>query len=139
MAVVVFDPAEFIAIKPQFADVSDTVLEYYFSMACGVVDNTDASPFPYAPDAATPVLARKFIIYALMCHLLTMDQQAGKGQSGPVTSASEGSVSVGFAAPPVSDRSFYSETACGRAFLALIRPYALGGRIAPACNYHPWG
>lgn len=139
MSVVVFDPAEFKRVKPQFAAVSDTVLEYYFSMACGVVDNTDASPFPYDTEAAPPVLVRKFIIYALVCHLLTMDQQATNGQSGPVSSATEGSVSASFSVPPITERSYYYETACGRTFLALIRPYALGGRIAPACNYHPWG
>jgi hypothetical protein len=137
MSVVVLDPAEFRVVKPQFAGLSDAVLEYYFSMACGVIDNTDKSVFPYKPDNG--VLARKHILYALLCHLLTMNRQEASGQAGPVSSASEGSVSLSFAVPPAGDKSFYSETACGRAFLALIRPYALGGRVAPASHYHPWG
>jgi hypothetical protein len=137
MAVVVFNPEEFKQVMPQFADLSDDVLNYYFGMATGVIDNTDASPFPYDPIKG--IFARKYILYALTCHLLTMRQRAANGQPGPLTSASEGSVSTGFAVPPVSDRSYYSETACGRSFLALIRPYALGGRIVPACHWHPWG
>ena len=137
MSVVVLDTAEFRAVKPQFAPLPDAVLEYYFGMACGVIDNTDSSVFPYDPGKG--VLSRKFILHALLCHLLTVNQQEASVQAGPVSSASEGSVSLSFAVPPVSDKSFYSETACGRAFLAMIRPYALGGRVAPAREYHPWG
>jgi hypothetical protein len=129
MPAVALDPAEFKQFKPQFADVADATLALYFSLACGIVDNTDASPFPYAPDRNVEV--RRFILYALLCHLLTMDRNTRNsgGASGPMTAASEGSVSVSFAAPPLSDNAYYSETPCGRAFLAMIRPYALGGRI----------
>ena len=136
MPAVAFDPAEFKQFKPQFADVADATLGLYFSLACGIIDNTDASPFPYDPDRGA--LVRKFILYALVCHLLTVDRNAQKsgGAAGPAASASEGSVSVSFAVPTVNDSSFYSETPCGRAFLSMIRPYALGGRIVSGKRFH---
>jgi hypothetical protein len=138
MAAVVFDPAEFRVFKPRFHSIPDQTLAMYFSFACGVAGNSDEqSPYPYSPETGNE--ARKWIIYYLMCHLLTMDENAQNGISGPLTSTAEGSVAAGFAAPPVSDRSFYSETPCGRAYLALIRPYAYGGVIIPANHCHPWG
>ena len=140
MAVVVFSPEDFRQDFPQFADpvaYPDRRLQGAFNTATAMVDNTDSSPVPYDPDKGVTV--RETVLYYLACHILTLSVWAQNGQSGPVTNASEGSVSVGFAAAQITEKSYYQETPCGQTFWAMTLPYRLGGRYYPVKHYHPWG
>ncbi|MCM1513226.1 MAG: DUF4054 domain-containing protein [Oxalobacter formigenes] len=136
--IVEFSPAEFREAYPRFADetVTDGEISYYWEVACTLIDNTNNSRFPYDPQKG--VNTRKTILYLLMCHLLTMAQWGGD-QPGPVSSATEGSVSVGFQQVMMGNQAWFSQTPCGRTLFMMLRPYALGGRIFTAPQYHPYG
>lgn len=143
MGVVVFDPQAFLAAYPRFADpatgeglLTDAQLQQAFDAACLLLDNTDASPVPYDP--ANGVLVRRTLLYLLVCHLATPTLWP-LGQSGPLSNAAEGSVSVGFVVPQNAGKAFYNQTPCGQAFWQAVQPYAAGGRYYAAKQYHPWG
>lgn len=143
MAVVVFDPEDFLSAFPKFTDpvtgaplFTDAQLQQAFDVACLLLDNTNTSVVPYAPEQG--ITTRKTLLYLLVCHLVTLALWPA-GQSGPASSATEGSVSVSFAAPPVTGRDYYLLTPCGRTFWQAIQPYVAGGRYYAAKHYHPWG
>lgn len=138
MAVVEFDPAAFREAYPRFsADlISDAQLEQAFDLACLLLDNTDASPVPYDPEHG--VMIRKTLLWLLVCHLATMALWP-TGQSGPIASATEGSVSVSFSIPQNAGKAFYNQTPCGQSFWQAIQKYVVGGRYFAVRHYHPWG
>lgn len=140
MPVVMFSPDDFRQDFPQFADVekySDRRLESAFRAASTLLDNTDSSIVPYNPDNG--IYVRETLLYYLTCHLLTLADQSNNGQSGPLSSVTEGSVSASFAVPQVTDKSYYLLTPCGQAYLQMLKPYLVGGRYYPIKPYHPWG
>lgn len=136
MAVVEFDPAAFREAYPRFDALTDAQLQQAFDVACLVLDNTDASPVPYDP--ARSIFIRRTLLWLLVCHLATMALWQ-PGQSGPLASATEGSVSVSFSIPQGAGKSFYTQTPCGQAYWQAIQPYVVGGRYYPARHCHPWG
>ena len=99
MADVVLDIVDFRERFPQFDDetkITDAVIQtqwYAVAALCGVTDAE--SVFPYMPKAEPPVYTRKIALYFALCHLLTI-QGWGAGQTGPITNASQGSVSTAF-------------------------------------------
>lgn len=129
MAVVIFDPREFKAIRPQFADVPDAQLDYAFDMACEIVDNSERSRVPYNPPA---VKTRKVILYALVCHLTELSQRGG-GVVGIMTNAAEGSVSAGFSVPTDPSAEWWNQTQCGATAWQLLQGYMMGGRLYNGC------
>ena len=94
MAIVVFDPAAFKAAYPEFVLISDARCTIMFDLAAqGILDNTDNSPV-MALDYRTQ------LFWLLVAHLLTLFAVAADGSERPVgrvDTATEGSVSVGFA------------------------------------------
>ena len=94
MAIVVFDPVAFKVAYPEFAAVSDLRCTTMFTMAAAaILDNTDNSPV-MALDYRTQ------LFYLLVAHLLTLFAVGADGSERPVgrvDSATEGTVSVGFA------------------------------------------
>lgn len=132
--IVVFNPDEFREFYPKFSEVSDDRLDFFFNLACSYIGNTDNSKFPYNP--AQKIFVRKQLLYMLVCHLCTLEKWGDK-QSGPITSASQGSVSVGFANVEMWGNAFFSQTQCGRAMLQMMAPYALGGKLIAATSLHP--
>lgn len=139
MAVVVFDAEEFREGRPQFTEelISDAELETCFEMACLILDNTDKSRIPYDPDNG--VTTRKTLLYMLVCHIATLSLWP-IGQSGPVASASEGSVSTSFQQITLGSGSeWYSLTPCGMAFWKATAPYRLGLISKKPRHFHPWG
>ena len=124
MATVVFNPDEFKGINPQFADFTDEQLLFSFNVACELVDNSESSTVPYSPPQ---VPTRKNLLYLLVCHLCELKIRGG--HVGSMTSASEGSVSVGFAAPASSNGQWFNQTQCGATAWQLMAPYRLGGRL----------
>lgn len=138
MAVVVFDPVAFREAYPRFSSelISDAQLEQAFDLACLLLDNTDASPVPYDPEQG--ILIRRTLLWLLVCHIATMALWPS-GQSGPLSSATEGSVSVSFSLPQNIGRAYYSQTPCGQTFWQAVQPYVVGGRYYVVRHYHPWG
>ena len=136
--IVVFNATEFRTFYPKFTEelISDEQLDNLFQLACTFIDNTDKSRFPYDPDRNIYTL--KQMLYLLVCHLATMELW-GAGQSGPLTSATQGSVSVGFQSMDMWGQPWFSQTPCGRTLLQMLMPYALGGRIFTKPHFHPYG
>ena len=99
MPIVVFDPTEFRQRRPQLESLSDAQLLAAFDTACLILDNSERSPVPYAPDAG--VLDRKTLLDLLVCHLATLALRGG-GAVGALSSATEGSVSASFRPPAVA-------------------------------------
>ena len=137
MAVVTFDPAAFREIYPRFtaALISDAQLRQAFDVACLLVDNTDSSPIPYDP--AQGIVIRQTLLDLLVCHLGTLALWPA-GQSGPVASSAEGSVSVSFALPQKVSGQWFAQTPCGSTFWLAIRPYVTGPLYFPVSVAHPW-
>lgn len=136
--IVTFDPVEFRSYYPKFTEtvISDVQLEHLFTLATTFIDNTDNAMIPYDPDKG--IYNRKEILYLFVCHLATMELWP-LGQTGPVQSATQGSVSVSYG--QVTDRrgTWFNQTPCGRTLFMLLRPYVLGGRIVSAAEPHPYG
>ena len=88
MAKVVFDPAHFKEIYPQFAGISDTQLEWFFKKSEQILDNSENSCI----DEDT----RLIWFYLLVAHYAQLQTQIQSGNSavGRISSATEGSVSV---------------------------------------------
>ena len=129
MPAVEFNPVEFKAIYPQFADFDDTRLNYFFSVACVLVDNSERSRVPYNPPSDE---TRKIILYALVCHLGELAIRGG-GLVGSLANAAEGSVSTGFTVPTNPNAAWYNQTQCGATAWQLMQPFILGGRAYNGC------
>ena len=137
MAVVVFDPAEWLEAYPQFQGLlTNAQLNQAFGIACLMLDNTDASPVPYDPDNG--IETRKILLWLLVCHLAALALRP-VNQSGPMTSATEGSVSVGFQVPTALNGQYFQQTPCGQSYWQAIKKYVVGGRYYDICHFHPWG
>lgn len=154
MANVIFNPTEWRQAYKDFAGLSDIQLEMAWDIATTIVSNDECSPVRYNPPQDTK---RKTILYLLVAHIVALgvagsDSSGATGassntgdasQAGPISSASEGSVSVSFAvaAPDGSgsNASWYDQTRYGQTVLRLLRPYMMGGRYYPVRHVHPWG
>lgn len=142
MAVVALNISDFRTFYPRFSDSTkypDTLITAMFDVACSLINNTENSFIPYDPTHG--IKLRERILYAAVCHLLTMNEQ-GDEHTGVITSASQGSVSVGFS--PVNGTSYaaqyWSQTRCGQLVWMLLSPYRLGGRFyTESPEYHPYG
>lgn len=138
MAVVEFDPSVFRELYPRFTSeiITDSQLNQAFSVACLMLDNSDSSVVPYDPQSG--VLVRQTMLNLLVCHIATLALWP-PGQSGPVSSSTEGSVSVSFALPQSRNGEYFCQTPCGQAYWTAIQAYIRGGRYYPVHNVHPWG
>lgn len=142
MAVVSYNQEKFLdvypAIKTQYLDgkLTDAQLQYCFQLAGLFLDNTDSSRIPYDPEAG--IETREILIFLLMCHIVTMALWP-IGQSGPIASASQGSVSTSFQSPQGQGPEWFKLTPCGQTFWQAMRKYSIGGRYYSFHEYHPWG
>jgi len=140
MASVVLNIAEFRGRFPLFTPEAtpNGAIRQAFDSACLILPNGPGSAVPYNPPERND---RKVLLYALTCHLLTLAVRAGQGQAGPIASASEGSVSVSFAVPPLTGQAadWYQQTQCGQVFWQAIRPYLTGGLYITSRRSHLWG
>lgn len=125
MAAVVFDPAEFKEVYPQFVNIADTVCRFAFTEAELYLNNTDNSVVKNEEK-------RKLLLYMLTCHILTLKERGGD-TVGQLSSASEGSVSVSYSVPSIAGAEWFSQTQCGLAFWQAIKPYTLGPRYYGRC------
>lgn len=121
MAIVVFDISAFRARYPEFASVSDDLLNAYFAEATVYLNNTDCSP-------VSDVAVRAVYLNMLVAHIAELNPAANGGKStglvGRVASASEGSVSVSLADVPQSQASWwYLQTPYGAAYWQATAAY----------------
>lgn len=137
MAVVIFNPQDWLEIYTEFeGKLTDAQLNYAFNLATLLLDNTDASPVPYDPEKG--VETRKILLWLLVCHLASLAIRP-IGQSGALTSATEGSVSTGFQIPQSPNAAWFNQTNCGASYWQAIRKWAVGGRYYGEQHFHPWG
>ncbi|MDE9557319.1 DUF4054 domain-containing protein [Xenorhabdus bovienii] len=137
MAIVTFDSGEFLKLYPRFAGaLTEGQLQQAFDVACLLLDNSDNSNIPYEPDG---IQERKTLLYLLVCHIATVTLWGNNNQAGPMSNASEGSVSVSFAVPDVANSSWLKTTPCGQMYWQATRKYVVGGRYSAVKHYHPWG
>lgn len=137
MAVVEFVAEDWLEVYPQFKGLlSEAQLNYAFQIACMIIDNTDESPIPYDPENGVEI--RKILLWLLVCHLAALALRP-INQSGPTTSATEGSVSVSFQIPTIVNGSYFAQTPCGETFWQLMRRFMSGGRYYDMKKFHPWG
>ncbi|WP_277963895.1 DUF4054 domain-containing protein [Pseudomonas sp. RIT-To-2] len=91
MGVVVFDVASFRVRYPEFATVSDELLQAYFDEATVYLNNTECSP-------VTDVAKRALLLNMLVAHVAALNAgtngEAASPLVGRINSATEGSVSV---------------------------------------------
>ena len=120
MDVVVFDPAEFLAMYPQFQNVyTPEQLGTFFNVACMICDNTENS-------LVKDLTERKTLLYLLVCHIATL-QERGTAIVGTITSASKGGVSVSLQ-PYTNNPNWYTQTQCGSTYWLLTQKYRTGMR-----------
>lgn len=112
-----FDVDAFREIYPQFAEIPDATLTFMWNNALlisGLENNHDYT------DAQ-----KENLLFMLVCHLATLAQ---RGTAGALTSATEGSVSVSFSAPPSgTEAEWYMLTPCGAAYWQIMKGHRYGG------------
>ncbi|MGL4208968.1 MAG: DUF4054 domain-containing protein [Candidatus Adiutrix sp.] len=139
---VVFDSQKFRRLYPQFTKegLSDDELGEIFHLATLQLDNSHHSPVPYDPSCG--IHTRQILLYLLVAHLSTLSLWQKDGQSGPLRSASQGTVTATFSTTgQVGSESYYRQTPLGNTFWQAVRPYLFGGRYygPPSDHRHPWG
>ena len=122
MAKVVFNPAHFKGIYPQFAGISDTQLEWFFKKSEQILDNSENSCI----DEDT----RLIWFYLLVAHYAQLQTQIQSGNSavGRISSATEGSVSVSLDYPTsaVGREKWFNQTPHGAEYWMMTAPYRTG-------------
>ena len=134
--VVAFDSAAFLVRYPEFASINTDLLSAFFDEATLIVNNTQSSK-------VKGLTERKVLLWLLTAHLTEINQGTdGSGPSGMVgrvSSASEGSVSVGSSWASSSASQWYDQTGYGAEFWALTAKYRrmhyVPGQSNPASRY----
>jgi hypothetical protein len=118
----VFDPAAFRAAFPEFANLTDDQLTAYWNMALDTMTNYDGVLLSGA--------SLQLALQLLTAHIARLMTKAATGNAtGIVTSAGEGSVNIGMAAPPFKNGWQYwlSQTPYGQQLWALLMVQSAGG------------
>lgn len=128
MAYEALTPAKFKELKPQFADVSDPVVQSYIDLASMWVDET------WPEKAYQPAWA------AMTCHLMTLDglgtDAESQGQSSGAAqyhSIKSGELTLTRYQKDAGDMSYsdwLAQTKCGQFFLQLLKMGKGGPRVA---------
>jgi hypothetical protein len=116
MAVVIFDPAAFKLRYPEFASVSDAVLQGSFDDATLYLSNKDCS-------IVQDVDRRRQLLWMLTAHIAYLGgalnpsgTSGGPVPVGRMSSATEGSVSISTEYNVPGSAAWFSQTAWGAAF-----------------------
>ena len=119
--VVVFDPDFFKQKYPQFIGLSNELLEYFFEKSeTTMLDNSEA--------ACVPLKERKMLFDLLVAHQAQLQERINDGSAslvGNITSATEGSVSIGVNAPTSSSAmgQWLMQTPYGQEYWVLTAKY----------------
>ena len=116
--VVEFDATEFRELFPVI-QASDAQLSMFFQMAEGFLDNTECS-------IVSDLDARKNLLYMLVAHIATLNDQVESGNSvvGRVASASEGSISISLDYGTMGNNErWYLQTPYGANYWQMTKRY----------------
>ena len=127
MGIVLFDAAAFRMRYPEMDQAADGQMEMWFTQAESIVNNTECS-------IVTNLKEREMLLMLLMRHFAALDERAAQsGLVGRISSATEGSVSVGAAMGGVSGNAArYMQTPWGASYWQLTTKYR-------RFRYVPWG
>ncbi len=113
MSVVVFDPVAFKARYPQFAAVSDALLQLCFNESGLYLSNADNSP-------VQNVTRRTMLLYMLTAHIAFIGGALNPGGTvnpvGRVSQAAEGSVSASLEYLAPGTAAWFTQTEWGASF-----------------------
>ncbi len=123
-----WDSQQFLAAFPAFATTSTTQIDFWEQMA---VNSPMGNWF-----ANTATATEQQLLVAHIGKLLSDAGNTGSGQGGAVASASEGSVSVSFATPPVKTGLEYylSSTTYGQMLWGMLNIASAGGTYIGGVN-----
>lgn len=109
-----FDKDKFLAVFPEFGNTSDAQFDFYVAEAqCYELERYGITE---------PKLTVMY--FKLIAFLIALAQRGANGISGEITSASEGSVSVGSKGMSRMSGSFFNQIpAYGGNFWQMMRPY----------------
>lgn len=114
MAVVVFDPAAFVARYPEFTAIQEPTLQAYFAEATIYLDNSDQS-------RVGDITVRAVLLNMLVAHIAAL---AATPLVGRISQATEGSVTVtSEMGPPSGSSEWFKQTKYGAAFWQAAAPY----------------
>ncbi len=117
----VFNPSDFREAYPQFSKLTDEQLNWFFEMANGdLLDNS--------PSSCINLKTRKKLFYLLVAHFAELQNRIDNGNSslvGRVSSATEGSVSIGvdYNMGTGALEQWLKQTPYGATFYALTAKY----------------
>lgn len=124
--VVVFDPNEFREVYPNFANFTDTQLEFFFAKAEVLFNNTERS-------CIKDLKRRKLLMFLIVAHLAQLQGNIDNGNTivGRVSSATQGSVSVSMDYGTSSGSSkWWEQTPYGAEYWQLTAQYRSGLNIS---------
>ena len=127
MGIVLFDAAAFRMRYPEMDQAADGQMEMWFTQAESIVNNTECS-------IVTNLKEREMLLMLLMRHFSALDERAAQGGLvGRISSATEGSVSVGADMGDVSgNAAWYIQTPWGASYWQITAKYR-------RFRYVPWG
>jgi hypothetical protein len=117
--VVVFNPTEFKEIYPEFGTFSDVRLTWFFNKAELLFNNTKQS-------CIKDLRKRKILLYLATAHIAQLQKQVDSGNTlvGRVSSASQGSVSIGSDYGALGkDEKWWVQTPYGAEFWQMTAMY----------------
>ncbi len=120
-----FDAEEFLQAYPEFATLTEAQLQNYFDMATGILSNRLGA-------VVCDEKKLKTMLYLLTAHIAFLFMR-GAGQVGAMSSATEGSVSVGFSVPQNLNAAWFNQSQYGGLFWQMARPY-MSGRYISGCG-----
>lgn len=119
--IVTFDYVEFIAAYPEFESMTEAQLQNYFELATGILSNRIGV-------VVCDKEKLKRMLYLLTAHSAFLFNR-GAGLMGAMSSATEGSVSVGFSMPQNLNNAWFNQSQYGQQFWQLAKPYMMGRYI----------
>lgn len=124
--IITFDSTDFITAYPEFATMSEPQLQNYFDIATVILSNRVGAV------VCCPVKLKR-MLYLLTAHIAFLFNR-GAGSVGTMTSATEGSVSVGFSMPQNLNNAWFNQSQYGQLFWQLAKPYMMGRYIGYGCG-----
>lgn len=140
MAVALFDYGVWALRYPELAgSIDPTLAGAYFAEAGLYLNNTDCSP-------VADVTIRGVLLNMIAAHIAklnaTINGAAPSGLTGPISKASEGSVSVEVALPTLTagSQGWFLQTTYGAAVWAALAPYRTASYVpGPRPYFGPYG
>lgn len=122
MPIAVFSYPTFVARYPEFAGIDPSLAAAYFAEATLYLRNDGTGPVQDAGQQL--VLLNMLVAHIAKLNALNADGSSASGLVGPITSATEGSVSVGSGlVVEAGTAGWFQQTSYGYAFWNATAPY----------------